>query len=434
MKPLKVLHLTAHLGGGVGKALSGLAKACDDELGHVQRTVVCAETPEKSMFLDAIRASGCEVLVNPTKGAFRDKLADADIVQLEWWNHPETIRLLVEQCSDIPHRLLVWAHVSGLGSSMIPANLMAYADRFCFTSPCSLEQKNNPPYCTDSEKFRVISSGGGFDGFDVFKRKPSDRLRVGYVGTLNFSKLHPDFVHYLSRVDVPDFQVRMIGDEVNRGLLEDQCKSLGHPGILQFAGFTPKVAEELACMDILVYLLNPTHYGTAENALLEAMAMGVVPIVLANPAEKHIVSHLYNGLVVDSPEEFAEGVHRLYSDQSLLDELSKNAQQSVRDNFCPQRSAKQFSLIYLQVMQQEKHVIEYRDVFGQSPAEWFLSCQPLKDVFQTETWHRIADERFARYALIEQTKGSVHHFARAFPESLELKDWSSKIRAFEYAN
>jgi glycosyltransferase involved in cell wall biosynthesis len=432
---LNVVHITAHLGGGVGRALSGLGAASKNQAVAVNRSVVCVEAPEKDLFLTKLRNTGCAVHVKPSSQEFKNLLANADVLQLEWWNHPETIRFLVENCSGIPHRLLVWAHVSGLGSSVIPGPLLDISDRFCFTSPCSMESEGVLQSITKSpNKFDIIHSCGGFDGLDATTRRPSANLRVGYVGTLNFSKLHPDFVQFLSKVESPEFQVNMIGDTVNRSVLEDQCRALGRDNLLNFAGYSTQIADCLAEMDVLAYLLNPSHYGTTENALLEAMSMGVVPIVLSNPAERHIVTHQVNGLIISSPAEFAEAIRTLTEDKILLERLSVNARESVKERFAPKTSAQQLTKNYLELMNSSKAVVNYRTVFGTSPAEWFLSCQAWPDSFRNADWIRLVSDRFGRHALFEHTKGSVHHFARAFPESNQLSKWSNAIRELEHAH
>ena len=55
----------------------------------------------------------------------------------------------------------------------------------------------------------------------------------------------------------------------------------------------------------LAYPLSPRHYGTGENVLIEAMAFGAVPVVLANPAERAIVRHRETGLIVENAAEFS---------------------------------------------------------------------------------------------------------------------------------
>ena len=54
--------------------------------------------------------------------------------------------------------------------------------------------------------------------------------------------------------------------------------------------------------DIFFYPLQPDHYGTAENALVEAMSLGLMPVVLDNPAEMAIVRDGETGFVARSIE------------------------------------------------------------------------------------------------------------------------------------
>ena len=86
------------------------------------------------------------------------------------------------------------------------------------------------------------------------------------------------------------FKVRLIGDLLNREILEKQSDAPVGAGMLDFRGYTTDVASELRAINVMAYLLNPQHYGTAENALLEAMTMGIVPVVLDNPAERKLSS------------------------------------------------------------------------------------------------------------------------------------------------
>ncbi len=63
------------------------------------------------------------------------------------------------------------------------------------------------------------------------------------------------------------------------------------PSRVVLAGHAADPRAVLEMSGIFLYLLDPHHYGTAENALVEAMSLGVVPIVLANPCEQAIVTH-----------------------------------------------------------------------------------------------------------------------------------------------
>ena len=163
MKTNKILHITAHLGGGVGNALATLTSS---EIGtHLaEHTIICLEKPEKSQFLDRILDSGCNVVLCPGQNEIADLVAHSDIVQVEWWNHPATIRTLCGLSSN-PMRLLVWSHISGLTNPVIPPGLIESAQRFVFSSSCSLSIPSLAERTGLERKLHTISSAGGFENF-----------------------------------------------------------------------------------------------------------------------------------------------------------------------------------------------------------------------------------------------------------------------------
>ncbi len=424
---LKVLHLTAHLGGGVGKALSGLAAQASASLSSVRHDFVCFEKLKKSQFADLIRACGSKVIVRPDNDQLDALIRAADIVQLEWWNHPATMKYL---CSRMlpAMRLIIWSHVSGLHTPIIPQGLILASHRFLFTSACSFQSQEsiNLPAVVKN-RLDFVHSSGGFSGLPTFRRRFDEPLAVGYFGSLNFSKLNPSFVDYLAAVGIPGFTVRMIGDAVNRDVLNHQCERCRKPDMLDFRGFTNNVGDELAAINVLAYLLNPTHYGTTENALLEAMAMGIVPVVLNNPAECQIVENRITGLIVNSPVEFAEAIQWLSSNPHERDKLGEQAAKSVREQYSIEKVESSLNSHYMDVFAMSKKEIAFREVFGNEPAKWFLSCQEDKSIFAAGGNILLDGNLPFLDGLIEKKKGTVFHFHRYFPDDLELKLWAKNL-------
>lgn len=424
---IKVLHLTAHLGGGVGKALSGLVVEAVSSGAGVEHTIVTLEQQEKAQFIDLIKEIGCEVHVCPTQERLGELIEASDIVQLEWWNHPATIKMLCSQ-SLPPMRLLVWSHVSGLYNPIIPSGLIVAADKFLFTSACSFEAKevnNLPGYVRD--RIGVVSSSGGFDDLPWPEPKDNDRLVAGYIGSLNFAKLHPSYVEFFSAVNIPEFKVRLIGDMTNKDILERQCKDAGRPGMLEFRGYTKDVASELATINVLVYLLNPEHYGTTENALIEAMSMGIVPIVLNNPAERLIVENRNTGIIVNSIEEFAGAVNWLAENPKERQKIGMQAAETVRRQFSSRKMEASLNSHYKECASLEKHSISFVDIFGVDPSDWFLSCQGNTAIFSEDGNHDVELGGYSTYGLLEQSKGTVFHFLRYFPDNPILIQWSKRL-------
>ena len=85
---LKLLHITPHLGCGVGRVLSQVAGYHATHQTGVEERFISLERAQKMQFVDAITAVGAPVLFDVNAEALKAQLAWADIIQLEWWHHP----------------------------------------------------------------------------------------------------------------------------------------------------------------------------------------------------------------------------------------------------------------------------------------------------------------------------------------------------------
>jgi L-malate glycosyltransferase len=426
---MKVIHLTAHLGGGVGRALCGLIANTHRSNEGVERLLVSLEAPENPYFYDLIKQHGCDIIVSPGPDQLHDLVETSDIVQLEWWNHPDTIKGLCG-LDHAAMRLVVWCHISGLYNPIIPQALIKAASRFVLTSPCSLgaeEVKSLPPQ--HLQAVDIIHSCGGVEHLPLPNRTSLQPLCVGYFGSLNFAKLHPEYVDFLTGVKTFGFSVKMIGEAANKDILEKQCRKAGCAGILEFHGYDSAIAGALENINVLAYLLNPLHYGTTENALLEAMAMGIVPIVLNNPAERCIVEDRRNGLIVKSKEDFFHAINWLYQNPDKRVAMGRQAAESVRQKYSGSETAASFNAIYSEVISSEKKKIPFKKIFGNTPDDWFLSCQSPLTVFGEDPDLNRPVDPIALYGLTEQTKGTVFHFQKKFPHNAKLNLWAARLRS-----
>ena len=422
---MNVLHLTPHMGGGVGRALLGVASNVNNGIEH---SFICLEKPEKKQFLEAIRELGCKVLVAPSRTKIIEQIEASDIVQLEWWRHPATIECL-SHLSSISMRLVVWCHVSGLYNEIIPEQLLKSSARFLLTSACSLQSTQIQRLSSEEkERLAIVHSNGGLEAWPMSSAcDEHEPLAVGYIGSLNFAKLHPNYVDFLASVAIDDFKISLIGDLTNQDVLQHQAISLNKPKLLNFVGYVEDVPTALSKINVLAYLQNPTHYGTNENALLEAMAMGIVPVVLNNPAECEIVEHGVTGLVVDSIEGFSEAIGWLHQHPQQRTKLGLQAAKAVKERHTKNTMKNLFSEHYHAVMQHPKHAVNFNKIFGEQPVDWFLSCQEDKTVFASDGGINYPDNRYLHYGLKEETKGSAIHFHRYFSDDRRLSQWARQL-------
>ncbi|MEJ2459582.1 MAG: glycosyltransferase [Novosphingobium sp.] len=398
---MKILHITAHLGGGVGKAHSALCAADDTD---VQRHYLLLEPPHDRRYADAMEQAGVPLTIAPDAAAARDLVAQADIVQIEWWNHPRLYECLCRW--ELPEtRTVIWSHISGLSAPYIPAALLSAPCRFLFTSACSLAGaavRSLPP--EGHAGIGVINSGFGFSSLPA-PFAPRARS-IGYLGTVDFSKLSPDFFAVIDRA-AADRPVSVWGQADADGEVLRRAAAMRHPGLVRFHGQAEDPESALRDVGIFLYLLRSDHFGTAENALIEAMSLGCVPLTFANPAERAIVEHGRTGFVEADVETAADRLQWMLNHPREMEEMARAAADAMAATRSARQSANDFAAVYRAVLAMPKRMIDYTAILGSTPAEWFLSTR--------------GGEAFNGELAGPARKGALAHFAHCFPNDASLR-------------
>jgi hypothetical protein len=391
---MKVLHLTPHLGGGVGKAHSAL---CGEASSDARHHYVLLEEPRDRRFVRQIEAAGATVEVCIDRRDVDRHVATADIVQVEWWNHPALYQLLSQPLPDA--RLIFWVHISGLNAPYYPSRLIEQAERFIFTSPCSLGW-DGLAGLSESVRNRLAVIGSGFG----FEPSPTElpahqRQAVSYLGTVDFVKMHPDFFRIIDACG-EDVRITLFGAFEPEGEPVRAWQAMQHPERVNFAGQTvdPRAVLEQTAIFF-------------ENALVEAMSVGAVPLVMANPAETAIIRDGENGVVARDPVDAAAKLSHLLQDRKRLQAMSTAAMQDAADLYTARRSANLFENLYGEVMTAPKATSDLASVIGREPRDWFLSTQ-FPDGQPTGPLRLSRNESLS--------KGSLDHFLSMFPDDKGL--------------
>lgn len=412
---MNILHIAPHLGGGVGKAHAALAEAALAlaDPGALRHRFALLEAPRDTHFVERVRAAGCPVVIAPEPGELARLVADAHIVQVEWWNHPRLYALLA--ANTLPAmRLALWVHVSGLAPPLIPAPLVGLADRVLFSSPCSLKADTlAAALAARPQAFGVVNSGFGFDA-PPRPRRAADTVRIGYLGTLDFIKLHPGFFDMVDAV-TRDIRVSLWGTLDPAGEVAARAAAMRHPERVRFEGYASDPHAVLGAIDLFLYPLNPQHYGTGENALVEAMSAGAVPLVWDNPAETAIVSHDRNGFVAKSIEAGAALIERAVCHPARLLRMGGVGARDMARRHAPAASLKLLARHYAEMMRQPSRHRDFAGALGADGRAWFLSTlRPHADGQDG------ADTAGARFFCARAAKGSLGHFRSCLPDDPSL--------------
>jgi glycosyltransferase involved in cell wall biosynthesis len=308
-------------------------------------------------------------------------------------------------------RSVFWSHISGLAKPVIPPALMEAAGRFVFTTELSCSMPSATKLSAASpNKLAVINSGFGF-GVSPRREVPQAETPViAYLGTVDFVKMHPGFFDAIDRLEGCDIRALLWGEVKVSGRVTARARSMRHPERVIFCGHAAEAAVALSGANIFFYPLQPHHYGTAENALIEAMSLGLVPVVLDNPAETATVRHGVTGFVARSIDECVTLLQMLLCSPDVRAHVSRNAMAVVSESRSPARSASQFMELWQGLSAEPKQSFNFRPIIGDGPAEWFLATQRLPG----ETWQPVLDDPDLH------SKGVLAHFESVFPEDASL--------------
>jgi glycosyltransferase involved in cell wall biosynthesis len=439
-KKIKILHLTPHLGAGVGTVvLNYLSKVANDS--DFAHTVLCLDYANQYAVKVSNKAS-FPLFSNMSKKKKEtlDLIADCDVLLVHWWNHPLLYDFLVRE--HLPaSRVIFWAHQRGYPApNNFTDKIFKYPDLFVFTTPLSYNTKEvrNLP-AKQKKHLRDIWSTGGVDRIKSLKLKKHDGFNIGYIGNVDYAKMHPDFLDVCNRVNIPNAKFIVVGGPNEKQLLQE-AKKRGIEKKFKFTGFVSekKKWEYLSLFDIFGYPLAPHHYGSCDQVLQESMATGVVPVVLDNPMESYMIKNGVTGLIAKNQNEYIDALQKLYRDHQLKNYLSKNARKYALKTYSLEKMKNEWNTIFNQIKNTPKTIKKWeldkktknitpKDVFleslGNYGKDFVAYCNARNPREKKEAAKKI--KKLAGLANWQsKTKSSVHQYLAFFPDDKYLAIWS----------
>lgn len=435
---IKIIHITPHAGGGVGNVISKLSTAND---GRMKHKVILLEKPVKNFFVNQIQDAGVEVLVSPNAATILKNIEECDIVIIHWWHHPKTSRFLYD-FPQIPARVIIWSHISNLTVPALNPNILLKATRVLLTTEASYEAEIFSNIREDILRTRtgVVYGCGGFDNFPEINRQEHDGFNIGYLGLIDFSKLHPDFIEFCKAVKIDNAKFILAGDAPIKEYIENQVEIKGVQNEFIYKGYVNDVIPVLSEFDVLGYPLMPFHTCTTENSVLEAMAAEVPPVLLNQLTERYIVQNEKTGILVSSIEEYGNAMRYLYMHPNIRKAIGKNAREYVLKKYTLNKFIDSFYENCEAAMNYAKNKMDFKKYLGETPAEWLISCLG-KDAkaFQVSfekgvkcQGHDIKQIILSASPLLKQeNKSSVIQYQREFPSDAMLNLWTNIMKEGE---
>ena len=351
MNKINIMHITPHLGGGVGTVLLDYLEYVKND-NNFNHSVYCLDyandnAKSKSKNIGFKLEDNMQFKINE----LIENIELSDIILIHFWNHPLLYDFLIR--NELPKcRIIMWSHISGLYPPNVFTNkILSYPDKFIFTTPMSFNAKEVKTYHNFSYIY-IWSTSNLNKYYNLERVNTTNNFNVLYVGTVDFVKMHPNFLEICDKIKIPNIKFIVLGGP-NNLILENKAKQMGISHKFNFVGKTSDVESYIKISDVFGYPLNRNHFGTCDQSLQEAMSSGLVPIVLDNPMEKYMVKENC-GIICSNENEYIKAIEKLYKDKELLNTLSRNTKQYAKKEFSIEKMSLELKKVFNEIINIEK--------------------------------------------------------------------------------
>lgn len=350
-----ILHIAPHLGGGAGTVISILI----DEISknkNWQQELICFESLN-GYARQWSKKTNIEINENITADSqwLHDKISNVDIVHYHYWNHPAT-SLFMHAFKDKLARMVFWSHPNGCHIPyQFNSAVLQFPELFCIASKYSLKAKaiKQQDKKWQIQHLRYVFSCAGTNNFENTTNKKHSEFCIGYIGTVDYCKMHRNFISICKNLNIPNLKVIVCGGEQHQAIAEEA--KIQAPEIdFHFLGKVKNVRQILAQLDLFIYPLAKGNYGTGEQVLIEAMSAGVPQIVLDNSPEAYVIKNNVTGLIANDTKDFIQKTKLLYTDKNYRLALSKQSKEYACQNYNIDTTVDNWLHIYQELLTRPK--------------------------------------------------------------------------------
>lgn len=424
----KILHIAVHMGGGVGKAISGLCISSQDEYDNA---VVLLEMPSDYFYVNRISKKGISVHIIPKAHQLEKLIHDADIVIVNWWGHPLMAKCL-QNFPKIPCRCIIWNHINGCSYPYLPADFLQCFAAVMFTTGYSYKNClwSEYEHNTIKDISEVVYGMGNFIPASIKPKEEyvcGDTFVVGYVGTIDYAKINRRFLDYYSALidDIPEIKFCMLGhisDVIKQEIIDRNLQKY-----FDLPGYVRRIDDYMRRFDVFAYLLAADNYATTENALLEAMAYGLPIVVLNNNVEENIVQNDVSGYIVTTIDDFKQRIKYLRKEKNAV-RLGKSAREYVINEYSLKNNMNRYYTICANVIRESKKIYDYTNILGKDGFEAFMYFAQAdgNKIYEAVNNNRSVDN--INPIFYGEYKGSVYQYLHYYADDEKLQRMAAYLQ------
>ncbi|MGD1702132.1 glycosyltransferase [Dapis sp. BLCC M229] len=437
---IKILHIIRQASvGGAFRSLIATAKYLSIFSDYQQRIVSLLSADPVAIKI--AEEAGINVIALLNREAILQEIGNADIVHLHFWNSPEIYEFIRSGLP--PMRLLIKFNVAGCyPPQIITKELIDYADFALATSPYAHESTifQELPEKIRLEKTGMIYGATDFARLANFSPKPHNTFNVGYIGTVGFVKMHPNYVPMSAGINIPNIKFIICGKGDACAKLKTEVEALQVKERFEFQGYVEDIRSVIEVMDVFGYPLCKDNYSTVELVLQEVMYAGIPAVIFPYGGASRTVVDNYTGLIVKSELEYKQAIEYLYHHPEERQRLGENARKYAEQMFGGENAAKATHKLYQKLIRSPKAKKNWGKKANQSQ-KLYAADLFIQSIGNTESQFLVsmtsqdiqelldADKKIAESSPLLYSKGAggIFHYRSYYQKNGYLRLWSGLV-------
>lgn len=186
------------------------------------------------------------------------------------------------------------------------------------------------------------------DAYKYIKDYKTDLLTLGYIGRVSSPKGMKELLEACTILKNEKFPFKLVvagSEREGDTYLSKFAEKLGN--CFEYVGIVSGETKTNFLKSIDIFVL-PSYYEGLPISLLETMSFGCVPVTTDVGSIGTVVKDKENGLLihVKNSTDIVNQIKRLVTESGLYERLSKNARQTIFDNFNPAKYIEKLLFIY----------------------------------------------------------------------------------------
>ncbi|HII00173.1 TPA: glycosyltransferase family 4 protein [Methanosarcinaceae archaeon] len=196
----------------------------------------------------------------------------------------------------------------------------------------------------NTDNIEVISNG--FNSFELSPKKKEKKILL--VGRLVEFKGFQYFLEAIKDIKI-DYEVNIVGDGPYKEALMEKAR--GIEAKINFVGWLDNKSSKYKYLfERSSILVHPSSAESFGMVLLEAMSSGCAIITTNSSACAEVVGDAALLVKPENPAEIRDALLKLINDEKLLNRMSAEARERVKQNFSWEGIARQYVSIYTDVI------------------------------------------------------------------------------------